>query len=374
MVHAQTTLNMNRLVVLLALGAIVLSSACTGQGNGEQKATPPAPVIVAEATQETFYDRVEALGTLKANEGVVLTPSVTETVTDINFEDGERVEQGTVLVQMTSAEENAQLEEARARLEEARRQYERIKPLAEGGSAPVSLVDQRRREYETAKAQLEAMQSRLKDRLVVAPFSGVLGIRNVSVGALVEPGDRITTIDDDSVMKLDFSVPTTYVAQLRPGLPILATAPAFDDRRFEGSVSTIDSRIDPTTRSIAVRALIPNPDRALKPGLLMSVELLKNERQALVIPESALIPEGSKSSVYLVEDQESGAVIVEREVRVGARRPGAVEILDGLRPGERVVTHGTLNVRPGQAVVVTAVQQGGETLNELLATQDKEQP
>jgi membrane fusion protein (multidrug efflux system) len=136
-----------------------------------------------------------------------------------------------------------------------------------------------RREYETAKARLRAIESKLRDRLIIAPFDGAVGLRNVSVGALIEPGDVITTLDDNSVMKLDFTVPSIYLASIKSGTPIVATSPAFDKRRFEGQVSSIDSRIDPVTRAIVVRAILPNPERLLKPGLLMQVTLLKNPRE-----------------------------------------------------------------------------------------------
>ena len=207
----------------------------------------------------TRTDRLEALGTLRARESVVLTASVTETVTRIHFDDGDRVNAGQVLVKMTSAEEHAQLEEAKS-------QYERIKPLAAEGTAAKSLLDERQREWETARARYAAIISRLDDRLIRAPFAGVVGLRNISVGALVGPGDVITTLDDLSEMKLDFSVPTTFLQTLRPDLAIIASTHAYPERRFEGIVKSIDSRIDPITRTVMVRAVLSNPDAVLKPG------------------------------------------------------------------------------------------------------------
>lgn len=324
------------------------------------------PVIVAPVEQDVFYDRTEALGTLRANESVVLTATVSETINSIHFEDGQRVKKGFVLVEMTSDEEHALLSEAVSRLEEAKLQYERVKPLVERGAAPVSLGDERRREFQTAEAQLRAIQSRLEDRIIRAPFDGVVGIRNISVGSLVMPGDQITTLDDDSVMKLDFSVPAIYLSEIRVGLPILARSRAYPGRNFEGEVYSIDSRIDPVTRSFIVRALIPNPDRLLKPGLFMTVELRRNQRSALVLPEEALIPYGSENAVFVVQKKDGTHQIERRQVDIGARRPGDVEVVSGIDEGELVVIHGTTTTRPGQEVRIQAIQRNNETLAQLL--------
>jgi membrane fusion protein (multidrug efflux system) len=176
----------------------------------------------------------------------------------------------------------------------------------------------------------------------------------------------ITTLDDDSVMKLDFSIPAVHLATLQIGLPIEARSPAFAGRTFSGSVTGIDSRIDPATRSVTVRAVVPNPERLLKPGLLMRVDLLKNEREVLVVPEEALTPSGREMHVMVVDRSQSPAVADRRNIAVGARKPGKVEVLDGLAPGELVVVHGALKVRPGQPVRVMAEQVGNEPLVQLL--------
>lgn len=331
--------------------------------------TPPpntenaVPVIAAEVRPGDFSDRVEALGTLKANESVSLTASVTETVSALYFDDGERVEKGQLLVEMTSAEEHALLDEAKVRVAEAERQYERVKLLAKQRSASESLLDERKRDLDAARALLVALESRLADRLLRAPFDGVLGLRNVSPGALVEPGDLIATLDDDSVMKLDFAVPSVFLSDLKPGLRITARARAYGDREFEGEISSIDSRVNPGTRSIRVRALIPNPDRVLKPGVLMQVELLRDPRQSPAVPEEAILQQGSDHFVMLVDHDERAQ---RRQVRIGARLPGVVEITDGLAAGERIITHGNDKVRPGQPVTITSLDDGARPLREML--------
>ncbi|MEZ5542869.1 MAG: efflux RND transporter periplasmic adaptor subunit [Pseudomonadota bacterium] len=344
--------------LLLACTTLLVTAALAAE-------QPEPGVIVAPVRQVEFADRIEALGTLAANESVALTATVTETVSALRFDDGDRVVPGQVLAEMTSREEHAQLEEARATVNEAERQYRRIKSLEAEGTAAKATLDERQREWETARARLAAIESRLADRLIKAPFAGVVGLRDLSVGALVRPGDLITTLDDDSVMKLEFPVAATLLEALQPGLAVEATSPAYPERRFAGSIKAVDSRVDPITRAVRVRALLPNPDHLLRPGMLMRVELLQHPRSALVIPEEALIPRGEQQFVYVVTPAHT---IEYREIRSGGRRPGLVEVLAGLTADEQVVTHGHLRVRDGQTVVITAIDDGSRTLPELLRT------
>ncbi len=351
----------------LALILLLVVGVATGFGERVYaQAAPPTPaVIIAQARLEPLVDRVEALGTLRANESVALTASVTETVTAIRFDDGQRVKAGDILVEMTSAEEHAQLKEAQATVQEAQRQFERIQSLAGQGNASRAMLDERRRNWETARARLSGIESRLADRRVKAPFSGVVGLRRLSLGALVRPGDLITNLDDDRTMKLEFPVPSTFLETLRLGLPVVATARGYGEREFRGEVVGIDSRVDPTTRSVVVRAVLPNPDRALKPGLLMRVVLLKNARKGVVIPETALVPLAEKQFVLVVDSAQENRV-ERREIKTGTRRPGEVEVVEGLKPGERVITHGLQSARPGQSVAIRAVDDGSHDLRVML--------
>lgn len=340
--------------------------------SGLAVAGPPAeiPVFVTETKLATIEDRIEALGTLRANESVELTASVTETVTAINFDDGDRVKADQVLVQMTNNEEQAQLREARVTVDEAKRQYERIKSLRAQKSASESQLDEQQRVWEANRARLAAIESRLADRLIRAPFAGVVGLRNVSIGALVEPGDVITTLDDDSVMKLDFSIPAVYLAVLEPGIPVTAITRAWQGQRFEGRVKSIDSRVDPVTRTVIVRALLSNPDHALRPGMLMQVELSGQQRESIVIPEECLVAQGLKQFVFVVKPADN--TVERREISIGARRPGEVEVIKGLAANELVVTDGTLKLRAGAKVSIRARDDGTTPLHQLLDQQTLE--
>jgi membrane fusion protein (multidrug efflux system) len=327
---------------------------------------PPAAVIVERAGQQRIHDPLEALGTLKANETVRITANVSDTVSRINFDDGQAVAAGDVLVELTDAEESALLAEAETLAEEAERQYRRIERLVAQGNASESLLDERRREWRAAEARLEAVRSRLQDRIITAPFDGRVGLRQISPGALVSPGDVITTLVDDSRMKLDFTIPALYLTSVRPGTVIEATTPVFANRSFAGEVSSVDSTIDPVTRSITVRAVIPNDGGELVPGMLMTVNLLRNEREAVVISEEAVIPRGDETFVMVVDTATEPYTAQQRRVVLGTRMPGQVEVVSGLEPGEAVISHGTLKVRPGSPVRIHAVDDGSRPVAELI--------
>jgi len=326
----------------------------------------PTPVIVTEVERKTFSDEVEALGTLKSNESVNLASSVTELVTKILFEDNQTVKQGDIIVEMDAAEELAELAEQKSFLDEAQRQVNRLTPLVKKGAASASILDENRREAAGAKARVDAIQSRIDQRIIKAPYDGILGLRNISVGALAQPGSMITTIDDISVMKLDFSVPEVFLSTLKAGLSIEATTEAYPQEVFKGKIASVDSRIDPVTRSIVARAIIDNAAGRLRPGLLMQVELQKNIREALIVPEEALIANGNENFVFVVINTEDTITADRRKVTLGSRRFGEAEILEGLDEGEQIITHGTLRVRPGSPIKIEAIEKDNEPLHKLL--------
>jgi len=331
-------------------------------GDGGKR---PTPVIAVAARMDSFNDPIEAIGTLRANETVTLASTVTETVTAVNFEDGQIVKKGDILVEMTNAEEQALIEQQRALLKEAEKQLGRARELIASGTVSATIMDERQRQYSAAKAGMAALQSRLEDHIIVAPFDGVVGLRNISVGALLQPGTRITTLDDNSVMKLDFSVPSVFLPTLKPGVAIVAAAEGFAEK-FNGTISSIDSQIDPVTRAVLVRGIIPNPNGLLRPGLLMNVTLLKQPRNAIVIPENAIIPEGRKHFVYVINEQAAPATAEKRELQIGGRRSGEVEVISGLKAGEKIVSHGTMAVQPGAPVEISAEQKPGQSIQDVL--------
>ncbi|WOT03715.1 efflux RND transporter periplasmic adaptor subunit [Shewanella youngdeokensis] len=307
-------------------------------------------VVVAKASIQPIRDEVEALGTSKANESITVTPKVSEVVTQVNFEDGDLVEQGRLIIQLQDSEQRARVTVAKVTVEDHERELNRIRELVTSQTIAELERDRLITLIDTAKAELAQAQSALHDRRITAPFAGALGLRQVSVGALVSPGDPITTLDDISVIKLDFSIPERFIQALEIGKTVEATAVAFDDELFIGKVVSIDSRINPRTRTVIVRAEIPNPKLRLLPGMLMKVKLIKQSREALILPESAIIPIQDRQYVYLVNDE---GVVEKQQVSIGLRKRGWVEILDGVELEQEVIIRGILKVRPDDKVTVT---------------------
>jgi membrane fusion protein (multidrug efflux system) len=331
--------------------AALLAGACLAGCGGElsdANATPPATRVIAAAVMPVQWrDSIEALGTTRANESVTITAKVSEIVRKVAFESGDVVEAGAVLVDLSSGAQLAGLEEARAAYQEAERQLTRQQELADRQLIAVSQIDTQRAARDAARARMNVVRAALSDRVITAPFAGVLGLRQVSPGSLVTPGTPIATLDDISVIKLDFSVPERFLAVLARGQDIAARSETYPDRAFEGKVTSVDSRIDPVTRSIAVRAEIQNPELLLRPGMLMAVQLFQEPRDTLAIPEIAVLQVGMDSFVYRVTAEETAERV---PVELGARRKGEVEIVRGLTAGERIVTEGAVKLRDGARV------------------------
>jgi membrane fusion protein (multidrug efflux system) len=300
---------------------------------------------------ETVSQKLEALGNARANESVDISSKTSNVVTAVRFGDGERVKRGQVLVQLDDAQARADVAAAEAAVAESERLFDRSRELMATEALSKAQFDQLEATLKANRARLAAAQARLEDTVIRAPFSGRVGLRRVSVGTLINPGAVITTLDDTSVIKLDFSVPENFLSTLREGLAVRATAPAFSGRTFTGKVASIDSRVDVNSRAVTVRALLANEDGALRPGMFLNVTLANDERDTLIIPEQALTPEAERQYVFVVADGKAQR----REVRIGSRRPGSVEVLAGLRAGEQVVVEGTQKVRDGAAVRTTEI-------------------
>jgi len=329
----------------------------------------PLPVVVAPVERAAdFGDTLEALATTLANESVTLTANATELVESIHFEDGQLAQRGDLLVLLEKQEEEAALKAAQATLNERKRAFERALELVEQKAVATATLEERRALLQEAEGRTEEIQARIRDRIVRAPFDGVLGLRQISSGTLLRPGDVITTIDDLSQIKVDFDVPALFLAALHPGIQVEGRVAAYGDTVFTGTVSTVRSRVDPLTRTVTVRAILPNPDQHLRPGLLMSIRLKKHARESLLIPEGAVIQRGERSFVFAV-DAGSGntpPTARSREVKLGARIPGKVEVRDGLAAGERVIIHGLMQVRDGQALKILGESTGKQTLASFL--------
>ncbi len=314
-----------------------------------QQGSAPPGVIVTQAKVKSFPLSAEALGNARANESVDIRPKITATLTEILFEEGQEVAADAVLVKLDNLEQVADLAAAQAALVDSEASYRRSSELFRNKVVAKSQLLQDEAKKIADEAMVSVAQKRLADTVVRAPFAGRLGLRRVSIGSLVDTDTVITTLDDTHIIKVDFDLPEIFLSRLQPGLKVLAHSAAYPDHAFEGAVSSVDTRVDPVSRTVKVRSEMPNTGGHLRPGMFLTVNLLKDDIDALVIPERALIPERSSQFVFVVGDSE---LVEKRAVQIGRRRPGEVEILSGLSEGETVIVDGTQKAREGQAVSI----------------------
>lgn len=334
-----------RPLALIGLEAAAPTAQQRGGGGGG-----PVGVVVSPVRTGTVVDRTESVGTVRARDAVVITAKVTGIVNSIRFQEGQRVREGELLVDLDAAALRAEVDQARALLDDARSQVARARQLQPGQNIAAQRLDTIEALARQAEGRVRSAQARLEELRVLAPFSGRVGLRQVSVGALVQPGTVVTTLDDISRVRVEFSVPEVFVAQLRAGSAVTARSAAFGDRRFTGTVAVVDTRIDTATRTMRVISEFDNTDEALRPGLFMTVELeLARRENAMLVPEEALDPLGDRNFVYAVRDNRARRV----EVRLGQRLPGEVEILSGLQPADQVVVRGIQRLRNDVPVRVT---------------------
>lgn len=335
---------------------LIAGFAASCSGGGAKERDREAPLVKAEAASPiVFTDRIEAVGTARANEQVTLSAPVTERIVRLNFDDGSFVRAGQIIAVLRQAEQNAELTEANARSREAQQQLRRVEALKNRGFATRSSYDTQIAAAAAARAQAQQVEAQIGDRVIRAPFAGWVSLRNISVGAIAGQGTEIATVSDLSTIKLDFTVPETLLAAIREGLTIDARAAAYPDRPFHGTIRTIDPVIDPNTRAVTVRALLPNPDRMLRPGMMMRVAIQSSSRTALSVPELAILGEGDSRFVF---ELGPGNRVHRVPVRTGAHLNGRIEILAGLRPGQRVVTEGIIKVADGMQVRVQGAAGG----------------
>ena len=336
-------------ILLLSMASVVLLAACGGgeetQGRGAWGGGATR-VVTAEVELQPLVDEIQALGTARANESIQIQPRISSLIETINFEEGQSVSAGDLLVELENNEILAGLALAEANLSESRSLYERNRTLSSSQAISVSNLEELLAEVQVNEAQVQAAQARLDNTLIRAPFDGRVGLRRVSPGSFVNSSTVITTLDDVSIIKLDFSVPETFLTAVAEGMDIRADSVVYPDRVFEGTVVSVDTRLDPVSRAVQVRATIPNDDGALKPGMFMTVDLQRDRGEVLVAPEQAIVPEGTAQYVFVVAD----GVVERRAVELGRRIPGYVVIAAGLMPGETVVTEGTGKVRDGSQV------------------------
>lgn len=319
-----------------------------GAGGGRRASEVTATVIA----QRAFVDRLEVLGVAKGRESVTLTSNTSEMIESVHFRPGQAVNRGQILVQLKRSEEDADILEARADVELAKTTAERWTKLGERGFAPQATVEQYQSAYERARAALAAAESRRGDRVIRAPFSGVIGLTDIAPGTLISPGAAIATLDDTSMIRVDFDIPDRYLPLIREGQGITAMTDAYPGEHYAGRIARIDTRIDERTRAIKARAEFPNPGGRLKPGMLIRVGIDRGQRIALAAPEAAVQFSGAGSYVLVITKRGDGFVAQQRPVITGLNEGGFVELREGVQAGERIVADGLNRVQPNQPIRV----------------------
>lgn len=356
-------------------------AAGTGRGRGQ---TGPVTVDVDTVKTGRVVEVRESVGTVRAFESITVTAKVAGIISEIGFEEGQKVKAGDMLIQLDAAERRAEIEQAVAETNraialrnEVSIKLDRAQALSRTGAGTGAQVDDLTAQVKSlessiasAQAQRKAAEARLEELTIRAPFAGRVGNRAVSLGAYVPPGTRITTLDDLSRVRLDFAVPENLLARLKPGQTVNARSAAYQNRVFKGTVATVDTRIDQTTRTVRLTAEFDNPDEALKPGMFLSVALeVTTKDDAVLIPEEAVVSEGLRQIVYPVKDNK----VERRVIRTGQRQGGKVEVLEGLKPGETIVVLGVQRVRPGGEVISRPVGSGAQPSQPAPAA-NREQP
>lgn len=331
--------------VALAVPLVILCGPAMAQQN------PAAPVTVEAAPIKTEHleRTIDAVGSLVSNESVVMSPEIAGRITGIEFEEGAPVKKGDVLIRLDDSIYKAQLSQARAALGLSQANHKRAVELYEKKINAVSRVDETLAQRNSDSAAVELAQAQLDKTVIRAPFDGIVGLRQVSSGDYVTQGQALINLESIDPLKVNFKVAETNLSFLKAGQPLTATVDAFPNRTFDGEVYAIDPLIDTAGRTVSLRGRIPNPDLLLRPGLFARIRLVIDTTQdALMVSEEALVPQGEEQFVYKVVDNKVSMA----KVKTGQRKSGMVEITEGLKAGDVIVTAGQMKLRPDAAVKV----------------------
>lgn len=336
------------------------AGSATARGPGGPGASGPVAVEVGRAVRARLEDDATAVGSLRANQGVMLRPEVSGRILKLGFGDGQRVKLGQLLVQLDDTLQQAQLQQARAQASIARTNLQRNRELVAQNFVSQSVVDQSQATLEVADAQVALAQAQLQRMKVTAPFDGLVGIRNVNVGDYVKDGADLVQVEDVSTVLVDFRLPERYLAQLKPGQGVTVNLDSLPGKAFNGRVEAVDSQLDASGRSLLVRARLINAGGELRSGMFARTRIVFGARDnAILVPEEALVPQGNQQFLIKVIDGPNGSKLSQRiEARIGARQSGRVEILEGLQDGDLLVIAGQARLMRGESQPLRIVELG----------------
>lgn len=340
------------LAVIVVIFAYRLYGVFMGQGQQQHFPTPVVEVIKAE--KQDVIINVSALGTLQADQAITVRPEITGIVTSIDFTDGERIEKGDLIITLDDRDLKARLMQAEARLTLTRANYQRAERLLKQGSGTARARDEALNDFKSAEAEVAAAEAALQKATIEAPFSGIIGLRQVSLGQFLSVGDPIATLADVDNLRIDFQVSEVFLTDIHAGQEVNVTFDALSGETYKGVVSAIDPVVSVDGRALSVRAVLRNVDGKLRPGLFGRVEIVTDTRRSIMLPEASIVssPTGEKA-VFLVKDGNAKM----NPVTIGKRLPGEVEILSGVEDGDTVIVSGQLKVQNGQPVEIVAEEE-----------------
>jgi membrane fusion protein (multidrug efflux system) len=340
------------------------AAASTGGAPAQAKGGPPAPaagsvsVEAVKVATASLPQTITAVGSLRSDESVVLRPEVAGRISAISFQEGQRVAKGALLVRLDTAVPQAEAQQARANMVLAKNKFDRAVDLAKSNYISGQAKDEAENNFKVAEAALQLSEAKLAKMDLRAPFSGIIGLRSVSVGDYVKEGADLVNLESIDPLKVDFRVPEVYMRQVQVGQSLQVQLDALPGKTFEGKVFAVNPLIDAAGRAVVIRAMVRNPDTSLRPGMFARVRLITRDAQdALVLPEQALVPQGDQQFVFRIQDGKA----VRTKVEVGQRRDAKVEILTGLAKDDVVVTAGQLKLRDGAPVTVAGAESANGT-------------
>ena len=349
---------MRWLIAIALAGGLV--AAAFGWRHFDPRQTPqpaaaaPAPseitVSAAPVRVGTIRRQIEAVGSLRSDESVIVRPEIAGRISEILFEEGQKASRGTPLVRLDAAIARAQVEQQNASLGLSRVNYERAQDLARKGAGSQRTLDEAQAKLRADEASLALAQATLDKATLVAPFDGILGLRKVSVGDYVNPGQDLVNLESIETLKVDFRVPEIYAVQLKAGQAISVTLDAIPGTSYDGKVYAIDPAHDPNGRAVILRAHLPNTDGLLRSGMFARVILIIEDlKERILLSERALVPMGQEHFVFLLADGKAKLA----KIKIGQRRAGVIEVVEGLTSDAVVIIEGALKLRDGTAVRAT---------------------
>lgn len=343
---------------LIGLALLLLFLAIMGyisyKGTAPSLKTPPLKSLtVYKLKKELFAEEISTVGTAKAKDSVVLSANVTENIKEIYFTDGQKVKKGDIIIELSSGEESASLKAAQEIEKEKKQQFERSQALFQKKIVAEAKLEQDTSDFKEAQANVEKAKATLADRLIIAPFDGVLGLKNVSVGALVTPGTPIVNLEDIDEIKIDFDLSEKFIGQVKEKQTITAYSEAYPNEKFKAKILSLDSQIDPVTRTFKARAVIKNEDHRLKAGMFLLITLIAEKKETLFIPEISTLAEGDEKYAFKVS---KGNILEKIKIGIGYRLKGKIVVLKGLKENDLIVYEGIKLCRPGEKIEIKAVK------------------